>query len=52
VQQLEHVLAAAEMFLQSGMAVTEHQKLIRAIEAARRSIERTGGIEHESFGLR
>lgn len=51
-EQLKHVLAAAELYLHSGMAVTEHQKLKRAIEQARVAIERTGAIEHESFGLR
>ena len=51
-EQLKHVLASVEMFLHSGMAVTEHQKLKRAIDSARSAIDRTGGIEHESFGLR
>lgn len=51
-EQLEHVLAAAESFLHSGMAVTEHQKLRKAIATARSAIDRSGGIEHESFGLR
>lgn len=52
VEQLEDVLFAAERFLHSGMAVTEHQKLKKAIELARKAIDRSGGIEHESFGLR
>jgi len=51
-EQLKHVLAAAELFLNSGMAVTEHQKLKRAITNARNAINRTGAIERESFGLR
>lgn len=51
-EKLKHALAAAEMFLNSGMAVTEHQKLKRAIAEARTAIDRTGSIEHETFGLR
>jgi len=51
-EQLKHVLAAAELYINSGMAVTEHQKLKRAIEEARNAVNRTGAIEHESFGLR
>ncbi len=51
-EQLKHVLASVELFLNSGMAVTEHQKLKKAIASARNAIDRTGGIEHESFGLR
>lgn len=51
-EQLRHVLAVAELFINSGMAVTEHQKLKRAIADARKAINRTGAIEHESFGLR
>lgn len=52
VEQLSHVLAAVELYFHSGMAVTEHQKLKRAVEKAKVAIDRTGGIEHESFGLR
>jgi len=51
-EQLLHVLKAADLFIRSGMSVTEHQKLKKAIENARRAIERTGSIEEESFGLR
>lgn len=51
-EQLEHVLNAAELYFRSGMAVTEHQKLKKAIDTARTAIERTGAIEHEHFGLR
>jgi hypothetical protein len=51
-EQLKHVLAAVELFLNSGMAVTEHQKLKKAIASARHAIDRSRGIEHESFGLR
>ncbi len=52
VEQLNHVLAAVELYFNSGMAVTEHQKLRKAVESAKLAINRTGGIEHESFGLR
>jgi len=51
-EQLKHVLAAAEMFINSGMAVTEHTRLKKAIANARNTVNRTGAIEHESFGLR
>lgn len=51
-EQLKHVLAAVELFLNSGMAVTEHQKLKKAISSARNAIDRSSGIERESFGLR
>ena len=52
LEQLNQVLVAVEMFLHSGMAVTEHQKLKKAVAKARESIDRTGSIEHETFGLR
>jgi hypothetical protein len=52
VEQLSHVLAAVELYFNSGMAVTEHQKLKKAMTNAKQAINRTGGIEHESFGLR
>ena len=52
VEQLSHVLAAVELYFHSGMAVAEHQKLRKAVEKAKLAIDRTGGIEHESFGLR
>ncbi len=52
VQQLNHVLAAVELYFHSGMAVTEHQKLKRAVEKAKEAIDRSAGLEHESFGLR
>lgn len=51
-EQLKHVLAAAEMYINSGMGVTEHTKLKKAIASARNAVNRTGAIEHESFGLR
>ena len=52
VEQLSHVLAAVELYFHSGMAVAEHQKLRKAVEKAKLAIDRSGGIEHESFGLR
>lgn len=52
VEQLEHVLAAVELYFRSGMAVTEHQKLKKAVDKAKLAIDRTGGLEHETFGLR
>jgi hypothetical protein len=52
VEQLKHVLAAVELYFHSGMAVSEHQKLKRAVEKAKLAIDRSGGLEHESFGLR
>ncbi len=51
VQKLEHVLFAAEMYMHSGMAVQEHQKLKMAIDEARREVERTSHTEREQFGL-
>jgi hypothetical protein len=52
VEQLSHVLAAVELYFNSGMAVAEHQKLRKAMTSAKQAINRTGGIEHETFGLR
>lgn len=51
-EQLMHVYKAVELYFRSGMAVSEHQKLKKAMDAARVAIERTGAIENESFGLR
>jgi hypothetical protein len=50
-RQLERVLEAAELFLLSGMAVQEHERLERAIEAARAAVRRTGAAEDSRFGL-
>jgi hypothetical protein len=52
VEQLTHVLAAVELYFHSGMAVTEHQKLKKAVATAKQAIDRSAGLEHESFGLR
>lgn len=51
-EQLKHVLKAVEMYLHSGMAVREHQRMKVALEKARNAINRTGAIEEEHFGLR
>lgn len=51
LKQLEKVMHAAELFLNSGLAVQEHQRLEKAIEEARRAIDRTGVIEHERLDL-
>lgn len=51
-EQLKHVLRAVELYMNSGMAVSEHQKLKKAMENARNAIHRTGAIEEEHFGLR
>lgn len=51
-EQLKKVLKAAEMYIHSGMAVAEHQRLKKAMEGARTAIHRTGAIEEERFGLR
>lgn len=51
LQQLEHVLEAAERYLHSGQAVTEHQRLRKAIEEARSAMARTAAAESTRFGL-
>lgn len=49
---LLHVLAAAEHYLHSGQAETEHLRLIQAVEQARRALSRpTGGQPPADFGL-
>jgi hypothetical protein len=50
-EQLMQVLKLTDKFLRTGMNVTDHQKLRKAVENARRSIERTGAIEGQQFGL-
>ena len=52
LEQLTHVLSAVELYMRSGMAVTEHQKLKKAVARAKQAIDRSGGLERESFGLR
>ena len=51
VKYLERVLHAAELFIHSGMAVAEHQRLRKAIQEARGAVERTGAQEPTRFGL-
>jgi len=50
--QLKQLLKAVEMYIHSGHAVAEHQRLQKAIENARNAINRSGAIEEEHFGLR
>ena len=49
-QQLEKVRQAAEQFLHSGMAATEHQRLARALKEVREAIDRTRA-NHGNNGL-
>ncbi len=51
LKSLEHVKEAAELFLRSGMAVAEHQRLRKALEEARSAAERSAAVERERFGL-
>jgi hypothetical protein len=51
VKSLERVLEATELYFRSGQAVTEHQKLKKALADARAAIERSAAIEQEHFGL-
>lgn len=51
VQKLEQVLEAVSLFLNTGMGVTEHQRLRRSVEEARKAIHRSSGTEEEKFGL-
>jgi hypothetical protein len=50
-EQLKEVLKIADKFLRTGMNVMDHQKLKKAIDNARRAIERTGNIEGDKFWL-
>lgn len=50
-ESLVRVLHAAEAYLRSGMAETEHTQLIRAIEQARAVDERCGHKEPAALGL-
>lgn len=51
VKGLERVMEAAELFLRSGMAVAEHQRLRKALEEARNAAERSAAVERGRFGL-
>lgn len=50
-EQLKEVLKMADKFLRTGMNVMDHQKLKKAIDNARKAIERTGNIEGDKFWL-
>jgi uncharacterized membrane protein len=50
-ERLKEVLKMADKFLRTGMSVTDHQKLKKAIDNARKAIERTGSIEGDKFWL-
>ena len=51
VEHLEQVLEAADRYLRLGQGVNEHTRLLRAVEATKAAIERTGAIEHDGLGL-
>lgn len=51
VEKLEKVLRAAELYMHSGHAGTEHAKLTRAIEAAKKAQSDTGDHEQLDYGL-
>ena len=48
---LLEVLHAAEHYLHSGMAETEHTRLLRAIDKARQADNRSAHREQETIGL-
>jgi hypothetical protein len=48
---LEKVLHAAEHFLHSGLAATEHSQLLKAIDEYRAIEKRTAGEDDENFSL-
>ena len=48
---LEAVYEAVEHYLHSGLAEREHTVLLRTLEKARGSEERTSGGEHTELGL-
>ena len=49
--QYQHLLAALEHYMHSGMATLELQRLRIEIDKTRDAISRTGQIEAERFGL-
>jgi len=51
LQKLEKVLRAAELYMHSGQAGTEHAALMRAIEVAKRARSDSGDHEVLDFGL-
>jgi len=48
---LEAVYNAVERYLHSGLAEREHTVLLKTLEKARKSEERTSGGEHTDIGL-
>jgi hypothetical protein len=48
---LEDVLHAVERFLRSGMAEDEHRRLLKALEKARQSEDRTAKQNNDELGL-
>lgn len=48
---LEAVFHAVERYLHSGLSEREHTVLLKTLEKARHSEERTAGDEHTDFGL-
>jgi len=48
---LEEVMLAVEMYLRSGMAETEHQHLLKAVEQARQAEARTAQEDVSDLGL-
>ena len=51
VEKLEKVLRAAELYMHSGHAGTEHAALIRAIEGAKKARSDSGDHEQLDYGL-
>lgn len=50
-KHLEKVLHAAEHYLHSGLAASEHTKLVKAIEEYHAADHRSAGEDDESFAL-
>ncbi|WP_455198954.1 hypothetical protein [Kaarinaea lacus] len=51
IEMLEKVLRAAELYIHSGHAGTEHAALIRAIEGAKKARSDSGDHEQLDYGL-
>jgi len=51
LQKLEKVLHAAELYMHSGQAGTEHAALMRAIEAAKKARSNSDDHEELDFSL-
>lgn len=51
IEKLDKVLRAAELYMHSGHAGTEHAALIRAIEAAKKARSDTEDHEQLDYGL-